>query len=214
VVRALSERGRLVAFWPKNEAQSTCIRSCILDEKGRLTDGPRVHYTSPLPTLTWDVAPLGNLPDTKLHLALGPDERGRVHYFIAPPSGVSTPPAPAGFQRTLPRLIRAVVAASAADVGSDCAAASSLGAVSTGAVSRSAVSLGCLSAIAFAMSVLAVTVGSNELRSLAPTLNKYSGLHSHGRPFAVQLRPKSGSKPRETNTGVSFRAVTQSSKQE
>lgn len=105
VVRALSERGRLAVFWSENDAQSTCIRGCILDEKGRLTDGPRVHYTSPLPTLTWDVAPLGNLPDTELHLALGPDERGTVHYVIAPPSGVSAPPPPAGFQRTLPRFI-------------------------------------------------------------------------------------------------------------
>lgn len=105
LTRALSERGRLAVFWSEHEVESTCIRGCVLDEKGRLTSDPVVHFTSTLPTLAWDVAPLGNLAETELHLVLGPDARGAVSYVVAPLAGVSAPPMPDGFVRTLPRFI-------------------------------------------------------------------------------------------------------------
>lgn len=105
LTRALSERGRLAVFWSEATTESTCIRGCILDEKGRLTDGPRVHFTSPLPTLAWNVAPLGSWAETLLHVALGPDEHGVVHYVITPPNEVVAASIPQGFQRALPRFI-------------------------------------------------------------------------------------------------------------
>lgn len=107
-LRALSERGRIAVFWSQGVAASTCIYGCVLDEKGRLTDGPTILYTSELPTLAWDVDPIGKWSDAELHLALGPDRRGTVHYVtvgVGDSTHLAQHTAVARYQRTLPRVI-------------------------------------------------------------------------------------------------------------
>ena len=78
MTRAVSDRGRAAVFWTVEQGRGSSLHGCVINERGRLQEAPRVLYESDHPILAWDVSPVGKLPLSEVHVLSGPDAEGRL----------------------------------------------------------------------------------------------------------------------------------------